>query len=201
MEVVETASKNVADAPPRIQGWLPKIQSLGNVPRVERKFRNFLGNSLRLRDETIVTEIWQYLSELKSRQKAEKQEATAEKDTAGSKAPETEAVAKAETPNGETSKKADVHRASPGKKRSREDASDEAGRSIPEKVWDRVVQKAVKKKGGSCEKKEIRRFVAKRRKLFGTLSAEEIRDGVMQTLRRLRNRHLDIQGKTVSIKT
>ena len=49
------------DAPTDIRAYFPRLAKLGNVPRHEKKFYNFVANSLPLRDKRVVAKLWTHL--------------------------------------------------------------------------------------------------------------------------------------------
>ena len=63
MDLIYSASE---DAPNDLKTRLVQLTELGdNVPRKEKQFRNFVGNSLKLHDTVVVTKIWNYLMKKK----------------------------------------------------------------------------------------------------------------------------------------
>ena len=63
--VVESAaSDRVNEAPVAIKSFLPSLQKLGNVPRQQKKFVNFVKNSLRLHNESLINQMWSFLEKL-----------------------------------------------------------------------------------------------------------------------------------------
>ena len=67
---VEVLYNAVDDAPTDIRGKLQALTELSvdNVPRKEKQFRNFVANSLKLRDGTTVSKMWQHLMKKKEQQ-------------------------------------------------------------------------------------------------------------------------------------
>lgn len=69
-EVVEQCATDVASAPQDIRALLPRLAALDNVPRNEKKFKNFVGNSLNLRNAAQIATLWAYLAEKRDAAKA-----------------------------------------------------------------------------------------------------------------------------------
>mmetsp|Transcript_54379 Transcript_54379/g.69899 ORF Transcript_54379/g.69899 Transcript_54379/m.69899 type:complete len:205 (-) Transcript_54379:323-937(-) len=61
-ELIEDVVERVADAPPTLQAFIYNLSSYGNVPRNQKKFTNFAKNSLNIRSDKVVDELWSYLS-------------------------------------------------------------------------------------------------------------------------------------------
>lgn len=82
MELIAAA---VTAAPAQLQRHIQAMATLDNVPRKEKPFYNFTSNSLNLRGksgETTVSEIWNYLKELRDEQQtSKKQQKAAEANT------------------------------------------------------------------------------------------------------------------------
>jgi len=76
---VEVVNNAVDDAPADIRGELEALTELSvdNVPRKEKQFRNFVANSLKLRDATRVGRIWQHLMSKKEQQATDRNKANA----------------------------------------------------------------------------------------------------------------------------
>eukprot|EP00980_Cylindrotheca_fusiformis_P022312 scaffold9191_cov114-Cylindrotheca_fusiformis.AAC.7 len=72
MDIVESSAES---APMHLKGYLETMAGLDNIPRKEKQFRNFTGNSLGLRgrNETVVGEIWSLLKKERDRRQAEKE--------------------------------------------------------------------------------------------------------------------------------
>lgn len=80
-EVVEGAASDVRSAPTALQPFVGKLADYGNVPRNERKFINFVKNSMNIRSESTVSELWAYLSERQQEAQAEQKPAEPSKVT------------------------------------------------------------------------------------------------------------------------
>ncbi|CAM9492461.1 unnamed protein product [Choristocarpus tenellus] len=64
-EAVEQAASSAKQSPPAISGHLLRMGELGNVPRQEKKFKNFVRNSLRVYNEGVISQLWSHLDDLK----------------------------------------------------------------------------------------------------------------------------------------
>ncbi|CAM9767800.1 unnamed protein product [Ectocarpus fasciculatus] len=126
------ASSGVAPKP--LCAHLVRMGDLGNVPRQEKKFKNFVKNSLRVFDETTVSKLWDYVDGVKNDMTAKEKEAVAAQAAAPTPAAAVVAVAEvtaaAEEPKEETAAKTEPARKSSkkekkSKKRARENAVDE----------------------------------------------------------------------------
>ena len=84
-DVVEGSAGDGA-APAELAPLLPRLAALDNVPRNEKKFKNFVGNSLNLRDAGLVARLWAYLA-------AKRDAAKAAFDAAAAAAPAADAAA------------------------------------------------------------------------------------------------------------
>jgi cell growth-regulating nucleolar protein len=78
-DVVETACSlhSEANTPTSIQPLLLKMSDLSNVPRQKKKFVNFLKNSLRLYDDRLVDQCWDFISKISDKRKEEADSAAA----------------------------------------------------------------------------------------------------------------------------
>lgn len=61
-EVVEKAASDISSAPQPLRQFLGNLTGYGNVPRNEKKFINFVKNSLNVRSDKVTSELWAYLS-------------------------------------------------------------------------------------------------------------------------------------------
>lgn len=86
-DVVEGSAGDGA-APAELAPLLPRLAALDNVPRNEKKFKNFVGNSLNLCDAGLVARLWAYLA-------AKRDAAKAAFDAAAAAAPAADAAAPA----------------------------------------------------------------------------------------------------------
>ncbi|KAH8044072.1 hypothetical protein JL721_12970 [Aureococcus anophagefferens] len=68
-DVVEGSAGDGA-APAELAPLLPRLAALDNVPRNEKKFKNFVGNSLNLRDAGLVARLWANLAAKRDAAKA-----------------------------------------------------------------------------------------------------------------------------------
>ncbi|KAJ8598797.1 hypothetical protein CTAYLR_008645 [Chrysophaeum taylorii] len=55
------ASCVCGDAPVELTPYLPRLAELSNVPRNQKKFRNFVANSLRIRDANLADKLFDFL--------------------------------------------------------------------------------------------------------------------------------------------
>jgi cell growth-regulating nucleolar protein len=67
---IQLVQKSADTAPYKVQHILKKIIDLGdNCPRKEKQFRNFVANSLSLRNgEDVITELWTYLQKCRTQE-------------------------------------------------------------------------------------------------------------------------------------
>jgi cell growth-regulating nucleolar protein len=67
---IQLVQKSAETAPYKVQNILKKILDLGdNCPRKEKQFRNFVSNSLSLRNgEDVITEVWDYLQKCRTQE-------------------------------------------------------------------------------------------------------------------------------------
>ena len=75
--VVEEAVAQAADAPANLKSFLQAMDGLGNVPRNGKKFKNFVRNSLRMRSEPTIDQLWDHLEARQQKARAEMEEALA----------------------------------------------------------------------------------------------------------------------------
>ncbi|KAG5190112.1 hypothetical protein JKP88DRAFT_299835 [Tribonema minus] len=68
MDLVTEAAASAA-TPPAVRAHLQRMADFGNVPRQEKKFRNFLQNSLKLWDAGAIDAIWRHLEALRAAQR------------------------------------------------------------------------------------------------------------------------------------
>jgi cell growth-regulating nucleolar protein len=66
MAVVLKAVEDAESAPANIREHLVRLGELTNIPRQEKKFRNFVANSLKLRHDSLVGQIWAHLVKTKN---------------------------------------------------------------------------------------------------------------------------------------
>mmetsp|Transcript_40551 Transcript_40551/g.53376 ORF Transcript_40551/g.53376 Transcript_40551/m.53376 type:complete len:315 (+) Transcript_40551:71-1015(+) len=78
MDLIAQAANN--PSPPGLQNHLQRMAELGNVPRARKKFDNFLKNSLRLHNDSVLSQLWEHLDQLRKKEKE-----VQEKQTAGEK--------------------------------------------------------------------------------------------------------------------
>ena len=193
MDVVEEAVAQAADAPANLKSFLQAMDGLGNVPRNGKKFKNFVRNSLRMRSEPTIDQLWDYLEARQQKARKEMEEALAVEKGGGGKG--AEGAAEEETKAAD--EKADS--ATESKKRPRADDAaavaaeekkeeeDEVGASSPskksktvgggadkaEKVkWGKVIQSMLKAAPGKTMKvKELKKKV-----LAGLANGKELKE-------------------------
>ena len=78
----ETMASAATGAPATMAAHLARIASYGNVPRNEKKFKNFVKNSLNLRSDAVVSALWDYLVSQRKSPEAEKTKRQREDDDA-----------------------------------------------------------------------------------------------------------------------
>ena len=66
MTLVMNAVTNSSQAPHNIRSQLERLGSLTNIPRNEKKFNNFVKNSLKLYNDSLISDIWNYLASFKT---------------------------------------------------------------------------------------------------------------------------------------
>jgi cell growth-regulating nucleolar protein len=66
MAIVTDAISNISKAPHDIRPHLSRMGDLSNIPRNENKFNNFVKNSLKIYNDKIIKDIWQYLNSCKA---------------------------------------------------------------------------------------------------------------------------------------
>lgn len=67
-ECIERAVSNVSDAHATIQQYVVRLGTQSNVPRNANKFKNFLRNSFRIHNETLINSIWSFLEKFSAKQ-------------------------------------------------------------------------------------------------------------------------------------
>lgn len=71
MCVVEAASAQAQSAPQSIRQHLSRLCDFGNVPRNQKKFANFVKNSLKIHQDATIDQMWKHLEDLHSKSKQE----------------------------------------------------------------------------------------------------------------------------------
>lgn len=61
MSVVEEAANDASSAALSIQPFLSRLCDFGNVPRNQKKFTNFVKNSLKVYNDKVIDQIWEHL--------------------------------------------------------------------------------------------------------------------------------------------
>jgi alkylhydroperoxidase/carboxymuconolactone decarboxylase family protein YurZ len=77
MDLVSEAASDPC-TPAKLKEQLARMAELGNVPRQEKKFKNFVKNSLRLWNDAEIEGIWKHLEGLRAAQRDASAEAAAE---------------------------------------------------------------------------------------------------------------------------
>lgn len=54
-----------SSAPPSVRPFLARLSQLGNVPRNKKKFLNFAKNSLNIRKDSVLEEMWTFLEAMR----------------------------------------------------------------------------------------------------------------------------------------
>ena len=181
--------ENHAGAHPQVRALLQRIRGYSNIPRVEKKFKNFLNNSIRLRDEAKLDMLWGHLNDLRVKQKEAKE--AAQRDAEEKKKAAAAAAAAASTgaaaggAQGAALSPADG--GAPSKERKREGAppgSGEAdGAADPaDAVWVKEICRALKKGGGSMTKRALRKKLESR-KAFQGLGKDALKAGIKRVTR------------------
>uniref|UniRef100_A0A7S4DDA0 Zinc finger C2H2 LYAR-type domain-containing protein n=1 Tax=Heterosigma akashiwo TaxID=2829 RepID=A0A7S4DDA0_HETAK len=75
MELVVNSANQ--PAPAGLKSYLQRMADLGNVPRQRKKFGNFVKNSLALRSDAVVAQLWDHLDGLREAAKQREQEGAA----------------------------------------------------------------------------------------------------------------------------
>ena len=71
MCVVEAAAAQAQSAPHSIRQHLSRLCDFGNVPRNQKKFANFVKNSLKIHQDAVIDQMWKHLEGLQSKGKQE----------------------------------------------------------------------------------------------------------------------------------
>ena len=64
--VVEHAASHQEQAPATIRPYLSRLAELGNVPRNKKKFNNFIKNSLKIHNDKMIEDIFNYLEKIRN---------------------------------------------------------------------------------------------------------------------------------------
>lgn len=74
--LIEDIAAESSQAPPSVRPFLERLSTLSNVPRNKKKFINFSRNSLNIRSDSVLEDMWNFLE--KVREQKEKQSASTE---------------------------------------------------------------------------------------------------------------------------
>jgi len=176
MEVVEQAAAESQQAPANIRSMISNLSGFGNVPRNQNKFCNFVKNSLRVRSEPMIKQIWEFLQQRQTAAVAASAAAAPPPPNTPSAAMEAAGTGANKPGSVTTSKGAELDKS--GKKRKRDEAKEEEKeeRGAEEKRrskksseadqqtlaidWERAAVKCIKKAPTkSLSAKELRKAV------------------------------------------
>ena len=82
MDLVEAMVADASKAPTALREILSGLGGYGNVPRNEKKFANFVKNSLNVRSDGVIKALWAFLSERHQEQQQQQQQQKAEVEVA-----------------------------------------------------------------------------------------------------------------------
>lgn len=154
MDIVESC---VETCPGPLKNYLQTMSTLDNVPRQEKKFRNWSANSLNLRgrNEVITGHIWTVLQEEREKRQKQKEEVKAQQDEQKKRAQE-EAASKAPE---KASKDDDSDSDDDDEKSDKPDKKKSETKICPKKVK-KAMKKALKKAPNKSMKvKEMRKLL------------------------------------------
>ena len=183
---MDLIQESVDEVPGHLKHHLQVMAGLDNVPRKEKQFRNFTTNSLNLKGQrnadSIVTEIWDFLKDLKAKQLA----ARAEEETKAKEAAE-EAKKEKETENTKESVETDPKVLK--------------GKSVDAKSVKKAMKKVLKKsKDKSLSLKHLRKAVQQHLGAPDSTSSE-IKDLVKMNVKSTKKQTFVLDGKVVSLKS
>jgi len=171
-QVVEDAVAEAASAPAALRSFIGNLNGYGNVPRNEKKFGNFVKNSLNVRSDKTIKDLWDYLV---AKQKAAQDEQVADQASAaaaasgggeggGSKRRKDEDEGK-EVGDGASAERNDVSepkKAKKGKCEKKDKGVGNAGAEDAGAAWVAAITAALKAAPGKAmEKKALRKAVAR----------------------------------------
>jgi len=172
-------------APQSIKSYMNQLTMCENVPRQEKKFRNFTNNSLRC-SEKVKSEIWALLVEVraKDRQAKEEEEAKRKKEQQQQKEKQLAEKKKKTKPVSESS----------------DDESSKSSGKLPSK---KVITKAIKKVLKKAPNKQIK-FKALRKQIHESLAFKANKSGKKKMKKLLTecvadNKKMKIDGKLVTL--
>ena len=179
MEIVEEAAGDPGCAPAHLQSFVANLKSYGNVPRNEKKFSNFVKNSLNVRRDDIVSALWAFLL---SKQAAARTAQDAEAATAAPRVKEEAAAAVGKK------RKANDGAAAEGEETKQEDASKKSIKASKKSVagdvnWAKAIKKALKAAPGkTLSTKALRKAVSSSAGASG-LGKDDVKSAVKSALR------------------
>mmetsp|Transcript_23493 Transcript_23493/g.33684 ORF Transcript_23493/g.33684 Transcript_23493/m.33684 type:complete len:205 (-) Transcript_23493:90-704(-) len=202
MDLIERSSQHASS--PSMKNRLQTLATLGNVPRKEKQFRNFCGNSLNLRQGggNVVTEIWTFLSELRNQERAEEEKRKAEEDETRKKQKEVEEAAKERH-----KKEKDSTTESDSNKKKNDDVDQNKSSVSPEKLSAKKVRKTMKKvlKKNTHQKSKSMKLKLLRREVQALLGLGDCDNSNKKLLKKMLENEISsykkvkIDGKVVSI--
>ena len=101
MSIVEEAARTASKAPASIQSHLSRLCDFGNVPRNQKKFANFLKNSLRLYSDQVIDAIWKHLEDMRTKNASDSLESKEVEPVSEQPEPDPEPAATTTEPRGE----------------------------------------------------------------------------------------------------
>jgi len=176
-------------APQSIKSYMNQLTMCENVPRQEKKFRNFTNNSLRC-SEKVKTEIWALLVEVraKDRQAKEEEEAKRKKEQQQQKEKQVEEKKKKTKPVSESSD---------------DESSESISGTTSELPSKKIITKAIKKVLKKAPNKQIK-FKALRKQIHESLAFKADKSGKKKMKKLLQecvvdNKKMKIDGKLVTL--
>lgn len=69
--LIENITSQSNQAPASVRPFLPRLATLSNVPRNKKKFINFSRNSLNIRSDAVLEELWNFLDQVRVKAEAD----------------------------------------------------------------------------------------------------------------------------------
>ena len=66
LSLIADAASKADEAPRNIRPYVLRLNSLGNVPRNKNKFSNFMKNSVKINNTSVIDDLWGFLESLKT---------------------------------------------------------------------------------------------------------------------------------------
>jgi cell growth-regulating nucleolar protein len=66
LSLIADAASKADEAPRNIRSYVLRLNTLGNVPRNKSKFSNFMKNSVKINNASVIDDLWAFLEGLKS---------------------------------------------------------------------------------------------------------------------------------------